>query len=73
MYAQRGHGKRSSYYSDYTFGCWRASKAGADELVPVGKAYSGFTNEELAELDRWVGRTQRNASDLSERSKRSGL
>ena len=54
MYAQRGHGKRSSYYSDYTFGCWRASKAGADELVPVGKAYSGFTNEELVELDRWV-------------------
>ena len=54
MYAQRGHGKRSSYYSDYTFGCWRASRAGADELVPVGKAYSGFTNEELVELDRWV-------------------
>tara|TARA_Y100001934_G_scaffold128227_2_gene155724 strand:- start:76526 stop:78106 length:1581 start_codon:yes stop_codon:yes gene_type:complete len=54
MYAQRGHGKRSSYYSDYTFGCWRASKEGEDELVPVGKAYSGFTNEELVELDRWV-------------------
>ena len=54
MYAQRGHGKRSSYYSDYTFGCWRASEEGEDELVPVGKAYSGFTNEELVELDRWV-------------------
>jgi DNA ligase-1 len=49
MYAQRGHGKRSSYYSDYTFGTWRD-----DELVPVGKAYSGFTDEELYRLDKWV-------------------
>ena len=49
MYAQRGHGKRSSYYSDYTFGCWRE-----EELVPVGKAYFGFTDAELTELDRWV-------------------
>ena len=53
MYAQRGHGKRSSYYSDYTFGVWRASPGG-DELVPVGKAYFGFTDEELAEIDRFV-------------------
>ncbi len=50
MYAQRGHGKRSSYYSDYTFGLWRED----GELVPVGKAYSGFTDEELLKLDRWV-------------------
>jgi DNA ligase-1 len=50
MYAQRGHGKRSSYYSDYTFGLWRED----GELVPVGKAYSGFTDEELGFLDRWV-------------------
>src|SRR6185312_870602 len=50
MYAQRGHGKR---YSDYTFGVWAAGEAG-DELVPVGKAYFGFTDEELAQLDRWV-------------------
>jgi len=49
MYAQRGHGKRSSFYSDYTFGAWHG-----DELVPVGKAYSGFTDEELRRLDRWV-------------------
>ncbi len=49
MYAQRGHGKRSSFYSDYTFGVWRD-----DELVPVGKAYFGFTDEELRRLDRWV-------------------
>src|SRR5579872_643672 len=45
MYAQRGHGKRSSYYSDYTFGVWTRGEAG-DELVPVGKAYFGFTDEE---------------------------
>ncbi|MCO4053466.1 MAG: cisplatin damage response ATP-dependent DNA ligase [Bosea sp.] len=53
MYAQRGHGKRSSFYSDFTFGCWRAGPNG-DELTPVGKAYFGFTDEELAQLDRFV-------------------
>ena len=53
MYAQRGHGKRSSFYSDYTFGVWREGPEG-DELVPVGKAYSGFTDEELKRLDKWV-------------------
>jgi len=54
MYAQRGHGKRSSFYSDYTFGCWRPGAEGGLELVPVGKAYSGFTDEELLQIDRWV-------------------
>lgn len=54
MYAQRGHGRRSSYYSDYTFGCWRPNESGEEELVPVGKAYSGFTDEELLRLDKWV-------------------
>ncbi|MBC8020824.1 MAG: cisplatin damage response ATP-dependent DNA ligase [Methyloceanibacter sp.] len=54
MYAQRGSGKRSSYYSDYTFGAWRDGDAGEEELVPVGKSYFGFTDEELKELDRWV-------------------
>ena len=53
MYAQRGHGRRSSYYSDYTFGCWRDLGGGLD-LVPVGKAYSGFSDVELVRLDRWV-------------------
>jgi DNA ligase-1 len=53
MYAQRGSGKRSSYYSDYTFGCWTAAD-GDRELLPVGKAYFGFTDEELKWLDRWV-------------------
>ena len=54
MYAQRGNGKRSSYYSDYTFGAWRRGDNGEDELVPVGKAYSGFTDEEMLKLDRFV-------------------
>jgi DNA ligase 1 len=53
MYAQRGHGKRSSFYSDYTFGVWRDGPAG-EELVPVGKAYFGFTDEELLRIDRFV-------------------
>jgi DNA ligase 1 len=55
MYAQRGHGKRSSYYSDYTFGVW-AGAEGGDQLVPVGKAYFGFTDEELLQIDRFVRR-----------------
>jgi ATP-dependent DNA ligase len=55
MYAQRGHGKRSSYYSDYTFGVWTATDEG-DQLVPVGKAYFGFTDEELLQIDRFVRR-----------------
>ena len=49
MYAQRGHGKRSSFYSDYTFGLWQG-----DQLLPVGKAYSGFTDVELVMLDKWI-------------------
>jgi DNA ligase-1 len=53
MYAQCGHGKRSSYYSDYTFGVWTGSPQG-DVLVPVGKAYFGFTDDELVEIDRFV-------------------
>jgi DNA ligase 1 len=55
MYAQRGHGKRSSFYSDYTFGVWSVGENG-DELVPVGKAYFGFTDAELIEIDRFVRR-----------------
>ncbi len=58
MYAQRGHGKRSSFYSDYTFGLWREDGA----LVPVGKAYSGFTDAELLVLDRWSATTPPTAS-----------
>jgi DNA ligase 1 len=55
MYAQRGHGKRSSYYSDYTFGVWTSGDDG-EQLVPVGKAYFGFTDEELLQIDRFVRR-----------------
>lgn len=53
VYAQRGHGKRSSYYSDFTFAVWTGPE---DEpvLVPVGKAYFGFTDEELKLLDKFV-------------------
>lgn len=49
LYAQRGHGKRSGFYSDFTFALWDGAA-----LVPVGKAYSGFTDEELRRLDRFV-------------------
>jgi ATP-dependent DNA ligase len=55
MYAQRGSGKRSSFYSDYTFGVWAPGENG-EELVPVGKAYFGFTDEELLKIDRFVRR-----------------
>ncbi len=54
MYAQRGSGKRSSFYSDYTFGCWNGDPDQGAELLPVGKAYSGFTDDELKRLDRVV-------------------
>jgi DNA ligase-1 len=54
MYAQRGHGKRSSFYSDYTFGVWREDANGDRALAPVGKAYFGFTDEELKQIDKFV-------------------
>ena len=54
MYAQRGHGKRSGFYSDYTFGVWREDTNGERSLTPVGKAYFGFTDEELRRLDKFV-------------------
>ena len=49
IYAQKGHGKRSNLFSDYTFAVWKD-----DELVPFAKAYSGLTNAELREVDRFV-------------------
>lgn len=64
MYAQRGSGKRSSFYSDYTFGCWAGDPDGdpesGAELLPVGKAYSGFTDAELRKLDKLVRKTTLN-------------
>lgn len=52
MYAQRGHGKRSSFYSDFTFGVLLGD--GEEGLTPVGKAYFGFTDDELKQLDKFV-------------------
>ena len=60
MYAQRGSGKRSSLYSDFTFGCWTAPEADGGMLLPVGKAYSGFSDEELAWLDSFVRKNTAN-------------
>ena len=54
MYAQRGHGKRSSFYPDYTFGVWTEGPDGGRLLTPVGKAYFGFTDEELKQIDKHV-------------------
>jgi len=51
IYAQPGSGKRASLITDYTFGLWSGG-----ELVPVAKAYSGLSNEEIAEMDRWIRR-----------------
>lgn len=51
--AQSGHGRRAGLLTDYTFGVWDES---AGELVPVAKAYSGLTDEEILEVDRWVRR-----------------
>jgi DNA ligase 1 len=49
IYAQAGTGRRSNLFTDYTFGLWKNG-----ELVPFAKAYSGLTDSEIAELDRWI-------------------
>ena len=67
MYAQRGHGKRSSFYSDFTFGCWRDD----GDLVPVGRAYFGFTDDELTQLDCWVRRIPATGSAPCAKSRRT--
>jgi DNA ligase-1 len=51
LYAAPGHGRRSNLYTDYTFGVWRDA-----ELVPIAKAYSGLTDEEIRRLDAWIRR-----------------
>ncbi len=58
VYAQRGHGRRASLYSDYTFAVW-ASEAGTAEraLVPFTKAYSGLTDQEIRKVDAAIRRT----------------
>jgi DNA ligase-1 len=54
IYAQPGHGRRSNLYTDYTFGVWSPEPNGAAQLVPVTKAYSGLSDAEILELDRWI-------------------
>ena len=51
IYAQPGSGKRASLLTDYTFGVWHEGT-----LVPFAKAYSGLSNEEIGEADRWIRR-----------------
>jgi DNA ligase-1 len=51
VYAQPGNGRRATLFTDYTFALWKDG-----ELVPVAKAYSGLSNGELAEMDRWIRR-----------------
>jgi DNA ligase-1 len=58
VYAQRGHGRRASLYTDFTFAVWDA-RSGERALLPFAKAYSGLTDEEIAEVDRIVRRTTR--------------
>jgi DNA ligase-1 len=54
IYAQPGSGRRASLLTDYTFAVWDAG-----ELVPIAKAYSGLSNEEIAEMDKWIRRHTR--------------
>jgi len=49
IYAMSGHGRRANLYTDYTFAVWKE-----DQLVPFTKAYSGLTDEEIREVDRWI-------------------
>jgi DNA ligase-1 len=51
IYAQRGHGKRAGLYTDYTFAVWQR-----ETLVPFAKAYSGLSDEEIREVDRFIQR-----------------
>lgn len=51
IYAQRGHGRRSGLYTDYTFAVWDHER-----LVPFAKAYSGLSNDEIRQVDRFIQR-----------------
>ena len=73
MYAQRGSGKRSSYYSDYTFGAWRTGNGTQPDLVPVGKAYFGFTDDELIEIDRLLDQGGLEAAFMRQALARRGV
>ena len=56
LYAQAGSGRRANLFTDYTFGLWRSNTEGTQELVTFAKAYSGLTDKEILELDRWIRR-----------------
>ncbi|KAB0550194.1 ATP-dependent DNA ligase [Pseudomonas argentinensis] len=58
IYAQRGHGRRASLYSDYTFAVWDGAPGDPERrLVPFAKAYSGLTDEEMRKVDAIVRKT----------------
>ncbi|MBW4790893.1 ATP-dependent DNA ligase [Pseudomonas tolaasii] len=57
IYAQRGHGRRASLYSDYTFAVWDGPPGTERTLVPFAKAYSGLTDEEMRKVDAIVRKT----------------
>jgi DNA ligase-1 len=57
IYAQSGHGRRASLYTDYTFAVWDEDDAGLRRLVPFAKAYSGLTDAEIARVDAIIRRT----------------
>ncbi len=57
IYAQRGHGRRASLYSDYTFAVWDDASPGERVLVPFAKAYSGLTDEEMRKVDAIIRKT----------------
>jgi len=57
IYAQRGHGRRASLYSDYTFAVWDGPPGSDRTLVPFAKAYSGLTDEEMRKVDAIVRKT----------------
>ena len=57
IYAQAGHGRRASLYTDYTFAVWDIDEAGERKLVPFAKAYSGLTDAEIAKVDNAIRKT----------------
>jgi len=58
IYAQRGHGRRASLYSDFTFAVWEAPQGAAErKLVPFAKAYSGLSDEEMRQVDAVIRKT----------------
>ena len=50
IYAQAGHGRRAALHTDYTLACWNDE----GNLVPVAKAYTGLTDQELKQVDKWI-------------------